>query len=528
MMLFVTLFCAFLVPFTQSWKFHEDMTKDEIKEIFQTTPEAVPEYEVVKVKHKIHKRATTILRARIFNQEKTLYLEPVEGLLIGEHTKVWKAKSTFNGLDYTEVPDAMKNIGQLYQDVKNDAAITVKTDEEGNKEFDGIFGRFFGIKPIPRRHRFRRNVSNNSDVNYLNLPDHIVFKIAEPSLNITKLFSSKKYDNEEIVSQNINKRTKRSAPNVVYPEILVFIDQKLFNVFNRNVTKAVGYIASLFNGIDLRYRAIERPKIRLNVAGIVLIDGFSLFLKTYIRERHLSVDESLDDIAKFLVEEKQFTFKKDYDIALYITGMDLEVKNEDGTYEKDVAGIAYFQGACRKDFRGVRSLGLIEDDGSFNGVINGAHELAHVMGAEHDNMKEGPEACNWDKGYIMSYDGKDVNKLRFSPCSQEELRSFINDEKRNCLYNSPPVDKPLPKILPGTYLSLDDQCMAMSNTKSCGEQRNVCVALFCKHPDLTKRGVCISKNPAAEGSTCDDNKICLNGECVSKTSSIVPGVISYY
>lgn len=75
----------------------------------------MPEYEVVKINHRIHKRSsTTILRARAFNQDKTLYLEPTEGLLIGEKTKVWTAKSNFRELVYTEV----KNVNNFYYILK--------------------------------------------------------------------------------------------------------------------------------------------------------------------------------------------------------------------------------------------------------------------------------------------------------------------------------------------------------------------------------------------------------------------------
>ena len=46
----------------------------------------------------------------------------------------------------------------------------------------------------------------------------------------------------------------------------------LFSTFGRDVQKAVTYFTIFYNAVDLRYRSMQKPKVRLNIAGIVLID----------------------------------------------------------------------------------------------------------------------------------------------------------------------------------------------------------------------------------------------------------------
>lgn len=67
----------------------------------------------------------------------------------------------------------------------------------------------------------------------------------------------------------IKSRSKRSYPNTIYPEILVIVDYSLNRKFGGNMKEIILYLLSYWNGVDMRFRSIQNPKIRLNIAGLI-------------------------------------------------------------------------------------------------------------------------------------------------------------------------------------------------------------------------------------------------------------------
>jgi hypothetical protein len=88
-------------------------------------------------------------------------------------------------------------------------------------------------------------------------------------------------------------RSKRAIPHIIYPEILVIVDYDgyrlhggdnvqvshssaanghditthLLNYLSRQIKR---YFVSFWNGVDLRYRLLKGPKIRISIAGIII------------------------------------------------------------------------------------------------------------------------------------------------------------------------------------------------------------------------------------------------------------------
>lgn len=75
----------------------------------------VPEYEVVQTAHAVHENSPKdsihrILHLKSLERDIRLYLEPVEGILVGKHTPVWKAqgdRSSPAGIKYTRVANVI-------------------------------------------------------------------------------------------------------------------------------------------------------------------------------------------------------------------------------------------------------------------------------------------------------------------------------------------------------------------------------------------------------------------------------------
>lgn len=65
-------------------------------------------------------------------------------------------------------------------------------------------------------------------------------------------------------------RNKRQIPHIIYPEILVIVDYDGYRLHNGDNVQIKRYFVSFWNGVDLRYRLLKGPKIRISIAGIII------------------------------------------------------------------------------------------------------------------------------------------------------------------------------------------------------------------------------------------------------------------
>nr|CAD7260111.1 unnamed protein product [Timema shepardi] len=381
---------------------------------------------------------------------------------------------------------------------------------------------------------------------------------------------AKKYRSKRSIS-------KREAPYVIYPEILVIVDydgyrKNYFSKFDHDMesgiyvtskptksnttdallllTTGVGcfsyrnksetrlhggdnvqikrYFVSFWNGVDLRYKLLKGPKIRISIAGIIISRGRDA--TPYLERNRVGRDAidsaaALTDMGKYLFRERRLPV---YDIAVAVTKYDMCRRRKGGRCTKGTAGFAYVGGACvvNKRLEKVNSVAIIEDTGGFSGIIVGAHEVGHLLGAVHDGSPPpsylggpGAEKCRWEDGFIMSDLRHTEKGFRWSPCSISSFHHFLNGDTATCLFNSPHEDESLPRVLPGKLLTLDAQCRKDRGTSACFKDDRVCAQLFCFD---SGSGYCVAYRPAAEGSPCGDGQYCLNGQCVAEHENIIP------
>ncbi|KAJ8032049.1 A disintegrin and metalloproteinase with thrombospondin motifs 7 [Holothuria leucospilota] len=170
------------------------------------------------------------------------------------------------------------------------------------------------------------------------------------------------------------------------------------------------------------------------------------------------------------------------------------------------------------------STNVLKDIGLTTGLVL-VHEIGHSLGLRHDDET----GCGID--YIMSsYINGEQSLFRWSTCSQKKLTEIWRG-KPWCLDEIPrgdvfqiPVSVYNISVVPP---SLDEQCeewaRSSSNyprhTKSCAEQ-TTCTALSCSPPENIY-GCELVHIPPTEGSTCGDQHVCINGECVSNTKTVL-------
>ncbi|XP_071448080.1 A disintegrin and metalloproteinase with thrombospondin motifs like isoform X2 [Hetaerina americana] len=609
---------------------HKHMSIDDLRSVFQVDRhDQVPEYQVVSIRSRRSRRSTEpssevdrhAVHLEAFGRPFHLSLRPNGALLSGGALRVWTAHangSSAEGVQYEEVPQG--EIGELYQDLENEAALLVHRDpHNGALLVDGTIGSNLVVKPAPKSVRWRMmkgfdgkgvegkgeragrggpgsdktspgigGKREDDDEMFLDqegedgqmavgsrgfpfgrrrfdydLPVeeeeeakgvaaangtkgveeepgkevkehgeglHIVYKrnIEDIDAELSDYAFMEPDQNQNPRRRKSRSVQKREAPYVIYPEILVIVDYDGYRLHGGDNVQIKRYFVSFWNGVDLRYKLLKGPKIRISIAGIIISRGRDA--TPYLERNRVGRDAidsaaALTDMGKYLFRERRLPV---YDIAVAVTKYDMCRRRKGGRCTKGTAGFAYVGGACvvNKRLEKVNSVAIIEDTGGFSGIIVAAHEVGHLLGAVHDGSPPpsylggpGAEKCRWEDGFIMSDLRHTERGFKWSPCSIASFHHFLNGETATCLYNSPHEDESLPRVLPGKLLSLDAQCRKDRGTSACFKDERVCAQLFCFD---SGSGYCVAYRPAAEGSPCGDGQYCINGRCVAEHENIIP------
>ncbi|XP_043482580.1 venom metalloproteinase 3-like [Leptopilina heterotoma] len=468
-------------------------------------------FEVTSVEHSFHKENTTELKIKIKinGTDREIILQSSKFYLASKDTKVWLAEKRENKFDYTLQKDIIEKANvTFYHDEETKSTISHTVNKRGISEFRGIIDFDKVILPIDKYiHNRHSNIlsetfqksEKDKDKNH-----HIIYKRFATTFNKDKIAPSK----SDVPMENLT----FSTPDVVYPEILVYVDKTLFHEFDNDIVKSVAYILTFWNGVDLIFRDIEKPLVRLNIAGIVLcqesVVSKSKFLEDYLNE--------INEFQTFMYKEEKFRLEKDYDIAVLMGG---------GPGTGGPLGVTRQGGACTEytDLKMVLSVMMIHDSGFFYGIHTATHELSHLFGASHDGDPapdfidgSGAETCSNNDSFLLGFSTHNENKNIFSPCTKRMMSHFFSLERAKCLLNNPAVnrsDKQILRILPGKYVTIDEQCQKLGYLEAVKNFPLNCFTIKCKDTDSNW----FIDEMALDGTACDLEKFCWKGKCVKVT-----------
>lgn len=71
-------------------------------------------------------------------------------------------------------------------------------------------------------------------------------------------------------STTAHRRSKRQSPDTVWPEVLLVVDYDSYLLHGGNSRDVKRYFISFWNGVDLRYKLLTHPRIRVSLAGMIV------------------------------------------------------------------------------------------------------------------------------------------------------------------------------------------------------------------------------------------------------------------
>ncbi|XP_057327760.1 A disintegrin and metalloproteinase with thrombospondin motifs like [Microplitis mediator] len=325
------------------------------------------------------------------------------------------------------------------------------------------------------------------------------------------------YEKIKAMVPSVLQKTDRAFPPIIYPEILVIVDYSLYKKLDGNLWKIVPYLLAFWNGVDMRFRSLNNPRVRLNIAKILIAEDRRAL--TYTRSflynrRNLYAHGSINKKKKWLYGQKNVVPLDSYDIAITMTSHPLYLLPYDNDLDHgtEIKGLATGK-ACMVDHRLRRAMNIaiVNDVGAYDGIMAAAHEIGHLLGADHDYDNKN---CAPFHGYVMSpFLAYRTTSWNWSPCSRLNFRNFLRSGNGTCLYNKPKRGIEIPRLLPGKLMDANEQCKILGSLSAVELEDFICVDLACNEDDnatVTK----FYRFGAADGTKCGDGKICLHGSCL--------------
>ncbi|XP_044577543.1 uncharacterized protein LOC123260491 [Cotesia glomerata] len=184
----------------------------------------------------------------------------------------------------------------------------------------------------------------------------------------------------------------RIEDDTMFVEVLVIIDYEMTKLKAYDTEeKIIEHVLAVWDEVDDTYQHLKKTDIRISLAGIVIPKDsgvFNFFNKHYIGLKLPAIDykDVMANMGRWLFDHQDKFPSDSYD-AFMISTHSPDVKYGLMT---QIGGVSMPYGACQtENYRKMMSRGGIIHDGP--GLLshkNAAHELAHILGAGHDQESQ--------------------------------------------------------------------------------------------------------------------------------------------
>jgi hypothetical protein len=225
-------------------------------------------------------------------------------------------------------------------------------------------------------------------------------------------------------------------------------------------------------------------------------------------------DKLLDSFCTF--QEQHREVNDVYDMALYITALDLFVEDSSGNKNFVSLGLSPIGGVCSPkdncviaEFGSKNLWGQPYPSSGFGSTWVASHEMAHNLGIFHDG--QGINTCP-NNGFIMSSSRGTKGENTWSVCSAK-IFSLV---QHKCLVIKNESSFYTLVELPGQVIDAHDQCKFFLSSKEAfmyqpNPQNDICSnTVYCRASNLIGY---YTAGSALEGTPCGKGKLCIDSKC---------------
>ncbi|XP_048584482.1 zinc metalloproteinase-disintegrin-like BjussuMP-1 isoform X2 [Nematostella vectensis] len=311
---------------------------------------------------------------------------------------------------------------------------------------------------------------------------------------------------DDLHKMKMKSRTRRSlSSETKYVELVIVNDFSQYDFFKRDIKSTQSRARQIANLVDSLYRPLN---IRVALVHLVTWNGGDAISVVENSET------TLDNFMKWRNEDLTKKMKINNDNAHLLT---------QSKFEGATVGKAHVLAMCTS-----RSVGVVQDHSS-NAAATAAtfaHEMGHNLGMSHDESVEGCTCEDKDvnKGCIMSGVARSIPATKWSKCSEDSFKEFMERGLDPCLFNQPLMEckrysddccnSTTCKLTAGSEC-MDGPCCFKCKLSPAGKECREKVS-ECDLPEVCdgKSELCPANRYVYNGKSCGDGKgFCFNGVC---------------
>uniref|UniRef100_A0A0K8RFC6 Putative metalloprotease n=1 Tax=Ixodes ricinus TaxID=34613 RepID=A0A0K8RFC6_IXORI len=337
-------------------------------------------------------------------------------------------------------------------------------------------------------------------------------------------------------------RARESKPSSI-PKVNLavhFVYDRYFeqiSKFRDESGRYLDYFTTFLNIVELLFRSSELPHIKLTLHAAT--EGPLNDIDNEPDGEEKSVDRTMSDessqeedfdksetpyqpcrnrsvtMKKFKYHVETQDAYRGANVVIFVTGLCI---NPEADANKEWEGLPKTWSKCP-----TSAVGVVHDDGkTFNGTRSAALQLALML----DTNEDAKTNCSDKEGYLLSnMTGESLSKLLL--CTKNALSRFFEKQRENKCWNSTPTPaKHNENMLANEYYKAKhtDECRVSSTDtqkiEKCETSKmpdlksqywNTCKVACCNKTGETGQNYTTN---SADGTQCENGKICLFGNCI--------------